>query len=218
MPLKLDDGLQVGGSSLATQNFTLRTPTPPDGSVAMYRGNHGSEAGKMWEVDAQGNFKAKTINLGTPVAMAGKTFHDFPIPEGAKRVTVMLDNLSTTGAAHLLFQLGTDSAIQTSGYNSSSVVLGGGVAANGVSSGSGFVHFYDNTLRTVSGSVAVQSMGSADNTWLYSGVTLPFDVANYTYQSAGRKPAAGTPTRVRLTTVNGTDQFDAGTANISWEY
>jgi hypothetical protein len=57
-------------------------------------------------------------------------------------------------------------------------------------------------------------MGS--NTWIASGVT-GFDDIAATTMTGGRKTLSGTLDRVRLTTVNGTDTFDAGSVNIMYE-
>ena len=39
-----------------------------------------------------------------------------------------------------------------------------------------------------------------------------------TWCGAGSKTLSGTLDRIRITTVNGTDQFDAGTVNILYEW
>jgi hypothetical protein len=41
--------------------------------------------------------------------------------------------------------------------------------------------------------------------------------AGFIYSTAGAKSLSGTLDRVRLTTVNGTDTFDAGSVNILYE-
>ena len=54
------------------------------------------------------------------------------------------------------------------------------------------------------------------NTWVAQGV---FHMPTYTVgnSAAGAKTLSGTLDRVRITTVNGTDTFDAGTINILYE-
>ena len=53
------------------------------------------------------------------------------------------------------------------------------------------------------------------NTWTMSG----FAVGGYAYifSIVGGKTLSGTLDRVRITTSNGTDTFDAGTVNILYE-
>lgn len=215
MPLKLDDGLQVGGSSLATQNFTLRTPTPPDGSIALYRGNYGSEGEKMWEIDAQGNFKAKTIHLGTTVTLTNQTFVNFSIPEGAKRLTLVLTGISTNGASPIICRVGNSGGILTSGYFSRIVYAVASNVSTNVSSNAGIVIASTN-VGVISQAKVVLDLG-ADGRW-YSNM----GVAQFTSEAAGSgvgsTDVVSSLTTLRLTTINGTDQMTAGTANISWEF
>ena len=216
MPLKLDDGLQIGGSSTATQNFTLRTPTPPDGSVALYRGNHGSEGEKVLEIDAQGRFVAKTIHLGEPVAMAGKTFHDFPVPAGVKRITLILDGVSTNGASAVQTQLVTSAGVQTTSYDAVASV-GAAPSTYAVASvASGFAEGTGGAAATRFGALVLTRV-SDNNTWMMNHSVATTDLARV-MDVRGRKVLSSDLLSVRLTTVNGTDQFDAGTVNISWEY
>jgi hypothetical protein len=56
------------------------------------------------------------------------------------------------------------------------------------------------------------------NTWVYSGIYYISSATAATVWSAGNALAlGGTLDRVRLTTVNGTDTFDAGSVNILYE-
>ena len=57
----------------------------------------------------------------------------------------------------------------------------------------------------------------SSNTWLCFGA-MGQDAGTVTQQvNAGRKALSATLDRVRITTVGGTDTFDAGTINVSWE-
>jgi hypothetical protein len=55
-----------------------------------------------------------------------------------------------------------------------------------------------------------------NNTWCLSGAfhELVYSVGNVV---SGSKTLAGTLDRIRITTVNGTDTFDAGQINILYE-
>jgi hypothetical protein len=53
------------------------------------------------------------------------------------------------------------------------------------------------------------------NTWTAQGVFA--SSGNYTWFAAGSIALSGTLDRVRVTTVNGTDTFDAGSVNILYE-
>jgi hypothetical protein len=57
---------------------------------------------------------------------------------------------------------------------------------------------------------------SATGTWSCSG-TLGDTGTTSTYTLGGIRVLSGTLDRVRITTVNGTDTFDAGSINILYE-
>jgi hypothetical protein len=59
-------------------------------------------------------------------------------------------------------------------------------------------------------------LNNATGIWVCDGVFARGDtVANYVF--AGSKTLSGALDRIRITTVNGTDTFDAGTINILYE-
>lgn len=130
-----------------------------------------------------------------------------------KRVTVMFNGVSTNGTSLTQLQVGSGS-VTTSGYNSSG-------STNGVTSaniGSGLlVQGRGQDTNQIRGALTLSLIAS--NTWVYSGTTQPNPSSNDVYMLAGNTPAlAGALDRLRLTTVNGTDVFDAGSVNISWEF
>jgi hypothetical protein len=55
------------------------------------------------------------------------------------------------------------------------------------------------------------------NTWCQQGSLGVQSGGNANFLSAGSLALGGTLDRVRLTTVNGTDTFDAGSINIMYE-
>jgi hypothetical protein len=55
----------------------------------------------------------------------------------------------------------------------------------------------------------------AANTWIAAGL-LTCDIPAILW-TGGNVGLSGTLDRLRLTTVNGTDAFDAGSVNIMWE-
>jgi hypothetical protein len=153
------------------------------------------------------------ITSGTAVS-ASSTSVDFTgIPSWVKRVTIMLAGVSTNGSSSMRFQLGDSGGIETTGYNSSSCYLGSATGA--ADSTTGFDSFGDtNAVASRSGLFTFALLGS--NTWVMNG--------SYRYaQSAfgiiiyGDKTLSATLDRVRITTQNGTDTFDAGTINILYE-
>ena len=155
---------------------------------------------------------AQKMTLMTAQTASG-TFVDFTgIPSWAKRITVMFSGVSTSGASLIIIQVGSGT-VTTTGYSGYAAGGNSGVAV--VSSTQGF------PLRNLNGSASEFLSGAFDilipdaNKILFRGVdmtSLPaFGVC------AGDITLSGTLDRVRITTVNGTDTFDAGTINIMYE-
>jgi hypothetical protein len=156
---------------------------------------------------------------GTAVATTSGTSVDFTgIPSWVKRVTVMLNGVSTNGTSLVQIQLGDSGGIETTGYSSCIIWAGG---SNEVGGGTGTT----GVLAALAigggvdlfGSVTFNLFGS--NTWLATGI-LGYDIITlspYVLTTVGGKTLSATLDRVRLTTVNGTDTFDAGSVNILYE-
>lgn len=155
------------------------------------------------------------LTLGTAVASTSGTAIDFTgIPSWAKRVTVMFQGLSTNGTSTVQVQLGAGS-ILSSGYLGAAgwSINGGGIAVGNNSSGFRIDGFAGagNTRHGMATLALVSS-----NAWVFSSVDGLSDSAGVGY-GGGSVSLSGTLDRVRITTVNGTDTFDAGTINIMWE-
>ena len=155
---------------------------------------------------------ASVITLGTAVASTSGTSVDFTgIPSWVKRITVMLNGISTNGTSNFLIQIGTSGGIQNTGYVSYASVN----ASNG-SSTAGFVITAVNFAASLnSGIVTITLLNNADGTWVAAGsVSASTTVA--CSACAGIKTLSGTLDRVRITSVT-PDTFDAGSINIQYE-
>lgn len=154
------------------------------------------------------------IVSGTAVASTSGTSIDFTsIPSWVKRITVMFSGVSKSGTADLLVQSGSG-AIENTGYISTSTFTNDAAAIVGGTSTTGFRCTINTQAATnFYGSITLTNISS--NTWVESGVLSSGSTA--TYQSAGSKSFSGVIDRVRITTTNGTDTFDAGTINILYE-
>ncbi len=150
---------------------------------------------------------------GTAVASTSGTSIDFTgIPSTAKRITVMFDQVSGSGTSPFQIQIGSGT-IATTGY------LGNVWEANtsNVNISSGFQLRVNNVgTNTISGTVMITLLNAATNIWTAIGSTARTATADIALL-AGSKTLAGTLDRVRITAVNGTDTFDAGSVNILWE-
>lgn len=154
------------------------------------------------------------IASGTAVASTSGTSIDFTgIPSWVKRITVMFNGVSTNGTSAILAQVGAGS-VTTSGYNSGNE-LANAAGVNLVTSTAGFVaaQISVNT-DSFAGSFTITNITS--NTWVASGVMYRIS-ATGVEMLAGNIALGGTLDRVRITTVNGTDTFDAGSINILYE-
>ncbi|MFA5026618.1 MAG: hypothetical protein WC713_01985 [Candidatus Methylomirabilota bacterium] len=153
------------------------------------------------------------ITLGTPQATTSGTAIDFTsIPTGTKRITINFSSVSTNGTSVWLVQIGDAGGIETSGY-------GGGVGNRGAetTSAAGFAVLVASIAAVAySGSIVLSLENSTTFTWAEYGV-LAIDTNGQSNSSGGAKSLSAELDRVRITTVNGTDAFDAGEVNISYE-
>jgi hypothetical protein len=152
------------------------------------------------------------ITSGTAVASTSGTSIDFTsIPSWVKRITVMLNNVSTNGSVNKLLQIGTSGGIQSTSYNSTCAVAGPSTA--GSASTAGYILWNTSASESLYGHAIITHMGS--NLWVYSSTCRL--TADYVQMAGGSVTLSGTLDRIRLTTTNGTDTFDAGSINILYE-
>jgi hypothetical protein len=154
------------------------------------------------------------ITSGTSVASTSGTSIDFTgIPSWVKRITVMLNEVSTNGASAFLIQIGSGSVTST-GYISTANSTNQASATGGVSSTSGFCIRGGSATFAFSGLMTLTLISS--NTWIsnHAGKVSTTE-ANW---GGGSSPnLSGALDRIRITTANGTDTFDAGSINILYE-
>jgi hypothetical protein len=152
------------------------------------------------------------ITSGTAVASTSGTSIDFTgIPSWVKRITVMFNQVSTSGASMLLAQIGAGS-VTTSGYVSAAAYTG--ASTGGLTSTAGYIlTAAAGAANTSAGSLVITLLGS--NLWVSSSVLARQD--GYASSAGGTVTLSGTLDRLRITTVNGTDTFDAGSINILYE-
>ena len=153
------------------------------------------------------------IVQGTAQNSTSGTSIDFTgIPSWVKRVTVMLNGVSTNGTSDMLLQLGDSGGIETTGYVSSIAYTG--AATGSGSSTSGFLWMQPNAASISNGHVLFTNISG--NTWIFSSVVARTN-DNIVMIGGGNKTLSTTFDRVRLTATNGTDTFDAGSINILYE-
>ena len=192
----------ISGGSIAFEG-TLPSQT---GNAGEYLTTDGTVA--SWgTVLSLGSIITASISVpstsGTSIDFAG-------LPSWVKRITVMLSDVSTNGTSNIQIQVGSGSFL-TSGY------LGAGTnsAVGGANFTTGFGTNMSNTATAVlHGAVTISLI--TGNTWVASGALARSDSAIGGIL-AYRVTLSSTLDRIRITTVNGTDTFDAGSINILYE-
>ena len=156
------------------------------------------------------------INSATAQASTSGTSITFSsIPSGVKRITVMYAGLSTNGSSDILVRLGTSGGVVSTGYLVSAVLSSnGGTTASTFTTGFAIYQNSQGTAYVGHGLMTICSLGS--NTWCATNVAGESDASRGSY-FGGSLALGGTLDRVVITTVNGTDTFDAGSINILYE-
>jgi len=153
--------------------------------------------------------------LGTEQASTSGTSIDFTsIPAWARRISINLVGVSTNGSSQFLVQIGDSGGIETSGY------LGTGLSAaastSGVNNTGGFGLNLGAAGNVMHGRIVLELEDEANFTWTAMGVVGLSNSATIGLV-AGSKSLSAALDRVRLTTANGSDTFDAGAVNILYE-
>ena len=162
--------------------------------------------------------RAQNIVAGTVVASTSGTSIDFTsIPSWVKKLTVLLIGVSTNGTSNLMVQVGDAGGVEASGYLGSAGYLGNAIATAATLFTTGFGVTATVASSTVThGAISLTLQNASTNTWVAVGSVGFSDGAGVAF-CGGSKSLSATLDRVRITTVNGTDAFDAGSINILYE-
>ena len=157
------------------------------------------------------------VTSGSTLTTTSGTTADFTgIPSWVKRIRVVLNQFGTNGTSPYILVLGTASSFETTGYITSTGLIFNGATtytATGITTAvsvtqSNFANTGYNTT------VLLSLQDSTTNYWS----NISFTTGGTTLQvSGGGKSLAGTLTRIRLTTQNGTDAFVLGSATIQYQ-
>lgn len=155
------------------------------------------------------------INSATAQASTSGTSIDFTgIPSWVKRITVMFDAVSTSGTSNWLVQLGDSGGVENTGYLSVGTFLGSSVGGTNYTTGFGLP--MSSSSHVGQGLIILSNLNG--NGWTANGsLAGSGSAAGFIYSTSGAKTLSATLDRVRITTVNGTDTFDAGSINILYE-
>jgi hypothetical protein len=204
----------TGASSITTNSVILGNGTSALSGNLVAPGTSGNvltSNGTTWT-----SAVANTLTSGTSQATTSGTSIDFTsIPSSIKMITVMFNGVSTNGTSIILVQLGDSGGIETTGYVGASSYLDDAASAAATSFTNGIALSAINTAgSTFNGLITICNVSS--NVWVASGNTSNPQIAR-TNSASASKTLSGVLDRIRLTTVNGTDTFDAGSINILYQ-
>jgi hypothetical protein len=149
---------------------------------------------------------AKASTSGTSIDFTG-------IPSWVKRITVMFNGVSTSGTSNWLIQLGDSGGVENTGYVSGSTSTTTSSAIS--TSTAGFILRFSNASCAGNGSAIFNPLSG--NVWVGQGTFYDASGTQGIVTLSGSKTLSDVLTQVRITTVNGTDTFDAGSINILYE-
>jgi hypothetical protein len=158
---------------------------------------------------------AQPLTLATSQNSTSGTSIDFTsIPSWVKQIRVLFSSVSTSGTSNLLIQIGDSGGIETTGYASIAADQG----ASSAEITTGFVLDRINSASAIfKGSIVLNLI--TGTTFVSSGTLAYSDSTHGTIaaSSGGTKTLSSTLDKLRITTVGGTDTFDAGVINIIYE-
>lgn len=198
-------GIAVSTGSAWTTSKTSPTGTIVGTSDSQTLTNKTLGSGLVMNASAITSETSQNSTSGTSIDFTG-------IPSWVKRITVMFNGVSTNGTSIVQIQIGSGS-FTTSGYTSI-YSLTGSATANGSSTTGFIVSGNSGGTDTRIGNIVLCLQSG--NTWVVNGVVCT-GVANNVTMTAGLLALSGTLDRLRVTTINGTDTFDAGSINILYE-
>ena len=148
---------------------------------------------------------AQNSTSGTSIDFTG-------IPSWVKRITVMFNGVSTNGTSVIQVQLGDSGGIENTGYIGEVVLATSGPAVLVFTSA--FLLAQQNAvIWTQNGTMDILNI--ALNTWIEKSTSSVTGIG--VNIGAGSKTLSSTLDRIRVTTVNGTDTFDAGQIGVLYE-
>lgn len=204
----------------ATGGFTAVAPSnsASNNTITLPAGN-GSAYQVLRNSATPGQLEFSTVSAltqGTAVTTTSGTSVDFTsIPSTVKRLTVLLAGVSTNGTSGLQLQLGDSGGIETSGYSGQNYTdYPGAVSAANTSAFLITNSGYQSAAHVITAELVLTNV--TGNQWVCAGL-ISTDTTTWMYRVVGAKTLSAVLDRIRITTVGGTDTFDAGTINVLYE-
>jgi len=165
------------------------------------------------QISSTGLLYGRLTSMTAQASTSGTSIDFTSIPSWVKRVTVMYSGLSTSSTSRPIVQLGTSGGIQNTGYAGMSWMSN----TTNTAYSDGFL-IIATMLATysINGVSTISLLNSATGIWNWSSIIGETTGSNVS-QGGGSKTLSGTLDRIRITTQNGTDTFDAGSVNVLYE-
>jgi len=187
--------------------------------------------GQFWVKTATPNLPMFTNDIGedfqlgntgvqkvteTPTATTSGTSHDYTgIPDWVTTIVVMYTGVSTSGSSPPMIQLGDSGGIEASGYLGAAQQLASGLTSSAHSTGFELCGNWSSSY-VFHGMTTLRRESAASNVWTVES-SIAFSAGGaYMGVCSGSKALTATLDRIRLTTIGGSDTFDAGEFNITY--
>ena len=207
---------RVPVSSLSAKTFEIYAKTYA-GTLTIFANANSAASISVEEVSPNKITPSGAIISGiydgiAATSLSGVSVDLTSIPALAKRINIHMDGGSTNGVSSMIMQLGDSGGLEATGYVGSVSHHAGGSSA--------FTTAFELTAgysaaHLTYGTISLEK--ASGDTWILQG-NLATNTGGYVNTSAGRKTLTGTLDKIRLTTGNGTDVYDAGTVFVTWEF
>lgn len=206
-----------GGVTLTTTLPVLQGGTGVTTSTGTGAGVH--SVGPSISSAVMTTMASSVLTFGTAVGASGTSVDFTSIPSFANRITLNIVGLSTNGTSNPMVQIGTGGTptYTTSGYTGAAFECLSNVTPLIINDSAGFILTGDTRATdSRTGTVILTRRSSATNIWIAVS-NLGNTAAARISISMGSVSLGAALTAIRLTTVNGTDTFDAGSVDILYE-
>ncbi len=205
----------VSGSTFYSANSRSGVPYRVMGVVQSTQASAGVWTSTPSLIQGQGGQATikQNVRMGVPQTTASGTSIDFTnIPPSVNRITLLLSGVSTSGSSNYQVQIGSG-VIETSGYTCA--YTSGEAATSTAAATTGHIAVglpAANSLCT--GQVVISRFGATS--WVITSICTATVALRYCLSTTS-KTISGEIDRIRITTVNGTDTFDSGSVNVTYE-
>lgn len=146
----------------------------------------------------------------------GQAFYDVDIPQNVKNIKIIIVNASTNGTSNPIIRLHTSAGVVTTGYVSRYDGWSSSPITQNTNVGFGIT---DTSIATGNMTCTINIDYFDGLTWVESHTGGGLSGSdNFICSGSGYITLSEVMTKVRLTTINGTDTFDAGSLMVSWQY